>query len=75
MTSEQARELIAKLDEALTLLREVKALLESGQLIITGEWHRDTVAPPYVLWHYCDYCCQDKLAISGNCASCGAPPL
>ena len=47
MTSDQAQEITDKLDKALTLLQEVKVLLEGGHTATGREWRRDTVTPPY----------------------------
>jgi len=48
MTPEQAQEIIDKLNETLTLLREVKGLLEGERIMTPWEWHSDAVKPPYV---------------------------
>lgn len=48
MTPEQAQEIADKLDEALALLRKVKALLEGERSPTMSEWHRDTAPPPYL---------------------------
>jgi len=48
MTPEQAREIDDKLDKALALLQEVKALLKGGYTATAGEWRIGGVTPPYL---------------------------